>query len=371
MIYRADLIPEYKKYKKEIDAAAIRVLNSGRYILNDEVCAFEAEFASYNQTKYCLGLATGTDAIILALRACGIGDGDEVITTAFTAYATISAIISSGATPVFVDVCEDSYLLDIEKVKSELRPNTKAVLPVHLFGNVVDIGRLREIIGPKICIIEDAAQAHGSSMGKVKAGSFGDVGCFSFYPTKNLGGYGDGGAIITNNKNIYEKIKKMRMYGMSDKDHIDFHGINSRLDEIQAAILRVKLKYLDRFNAQRNLIAQQYINNLDSQAFTHQKIAKNTFSNFHVFQSKYHGPRDSLVEFLAKNNIQTNIYYLFPHHLQKSLAFLNYSIGDLPNAEKLSNKVIALPIYPELESNKIDDIVSAINNYSRSALSND
>ena len=363
MIYRANLIPEYLKYKKEIDYAVLRVLKSGRYILNDEVKSFENEFASYNEATYCLGLATGTDAIILALKACGIGLGDEVITTAFTAYATISAIISTGALPVFVDVCEDSYLIDIDKVELAIGPNTKAILPVHLFGNVVDIKRLKLIVGDNICIIEDACQAHGSSIDNVKAGSFGDVGCFSFYPTKNLGGYGDGGAIITNNKNLYEKIKLMRIYGMSDKDHIESHGINSRLDEIQAAILRVKLTYLDRFNQQRNLIAEKYITDLDNSSFSHQRIAKNTFSNFHIFQSRFSGSRDSLIKFLANKNIQTNIYYLFPHHLQKSLAFLNYSVGDLPNAEKLSNNVIALPMYSEIEPSKIDQIISVINNY--------
>jgi dTDP-4-amino-4,6-dideoxygalactose transaminase len=250
MIYRADLVPEYLKYKDKINSAILRVLNSGKYTLGNEVDMFQNEFASYNQASYCLGVASGTDAIILALRACGVLPGDEVITSAFTAYATISAIISVGATPVFVDVCENSYLIDIDKVGLAVGPKTKAVIPVHIFGNVVDIDRLRLIVGNNVSIIEDACQAHGSMIEDNKAGSLGDIGCFSFYPTKNLGGYGDGGAIITNDSGLYEKISLMRMYGMKDKDHVEIHGMNSRLDELQAAVLREKLPYLDSFNHQ-------------------------------------------------------------------------------------------------------------------------
>ena len=363
MILRNNLVPEYLKYQLEIDNAIFNVLKSGRYTLFEKVSAFENEFASYNDISYCLGVASGTDAIILALRACGIGGGEEVITTPYTAYATISAIISAGAVPVFVDVCEDSYLIDLEKVLSAIGPKTKAIVPVHLFGNVVDIERLRAIVGRNIYIIEDACQAHGSSMNKRKSGSFGDIGCFSFYPTKNLGGYGDGGAIITNNHDLYNKIKLMRMYGMRDKDHVEIHGMNSRLDEIQAAILSVKLRYLDKFNHQRNLIAKKYISGLSNELFSHQRILKNTFSNYHVFQSRYAGDRNSLMDCLEENNIQANIYYLFPHHLQKSLSYLGYSVGHFPVSEKLSTNVIALPLYPEIELNTVDHIIFVINNY--------
>jgi len=363
MILRNDLVPEYLRYKQEIDNAISSVLISGRYTLSEKIIAFENNFASYNDVSYCLGVASGTDAIILALRACGIGRGDEVITTPFTAYATISAIISTGAVPVFVDVCKDSYLLDIQKVSSFINENTRAVLPVHLFGNVVDIEQLRLVVGQNIYIVEDASQAHGSSINNIKAGSFGDIGCFSFYPTKNLGAYGDGGAIITNNVELYNKIKLMRMYGMRDRDHTEIHGMNSRLDEIQAAILSVKLQYLDKLNEQRNFIAKKYISGLNFDFFKHQKISKDTYSNFHIFQSRYMGDRNALIEFLTEKKIQTNIYYLFPHHLQKSLSYLGYSVGDFPVAEYLSTEVIALPLYPEIEFNIIEDIISIINNY--------
>ena len=363
MILRNNLVPEYLKYQLEIDDAISSVLKSGRYTLSEKVSTFESEFSAYNGVSYCLGVANGTDAIILALRACGIKDGDEVITTPYTAYATISAIISAGAVPIFVDVCEDSYLIDIEKVLLAIGPKTKAIVAVHLFGNIVDIERLRLLAGENIYIIEDAAQAHGSSMNNRKAGSIGDIGCFSFYPTKNLGGYGDGGAIITNNNDLYNKIKSMRMYGMRDKDHVQIHGMNSRLDEIQAAILSVKLKYLDKLNNQRNLIAKKYISGLNNELIKHQNILKNTFSNYHVFESRFMGDRDALIDFLEENNIQVNIYYLFPHHLQDSLSYLGYSVGDFPVSERLSTEVIALPLYPEIELTTVDHIISIINNY--------
>ena len=363
MIFRCDLVPQYLRFKSEIDDAISNVLISGRYILSEKVNSFENDFASYNRVNYCLGVASGTDAIILALRACGVGKGDEVITTPYTAYATISAIISTGATPVFVDVCEDTYLLDIEKIQYSINKNTKAIVPVHLHGNVVDIEKLISAVEEKIYIIEDASQAHGSLIDKVKAGSFGHIGCFSFYPTKNLGAFGDGGAIITNDLELYKKIKLMRMYGMRDKDHTEVHGMNSRLDEIQAAVLSVKLQYLDKLNAERNVIASKYIQSLNTDFFKHQKISQKTYSNYHIFQSRFKGDRNSLVEFLKYKNIQTNVYFTFPHHLQKSLSYLGYSVGDFPVAEKLSNEVIALPIYPEIELNIIEHIISVINNY--------
>ena len=363
MISRNDLLPEYLTYKKEIDESISRVLNSGRYILSKEVNSFEIDFGSYNNVNYCLGLASGTDAIILALRACGVCKGDEVITTPYTAYATISAIISTGAVPVFVDVCKETYLIDIEKILSCISKKTKAIVPVHLFGNVVDIEKLISLVGKNIYVIEDASQSHGSSINNIKAGSMGHIGCFSFYPTKNLGAYGDGGAIITNNIDLYNKVKLMRMYGMSDKDHSEIHGINSRLDEIQAAILAVKLKYLDKFNEQRNVIAKKYVDGLSKKLFIHQKISPNVYTNYHIFQTKFLQDRNSLVDFLKRKNIQTNIYYLFPHHLQKSLFYLGYRIGDFPVAEQLSKEVIALPLYPEIKLNVIDNIISIINDY--------
>ena len=363
MIWRCDLVPQYEKYKEEIDDAINRVLLSGRYILSSETRAFEEEFAAYNNVKYAVGVASGTDALILSLKALDIGKGDEVITSPFTAFATISAIIETGATPVFVDVCKDSYLMDLSKVGKLITTETKAIIPVHILGNVVDVPKLRKIVGDNIPIIEDACQAHGSMLNGVKAGSMGNIGAFSFYPTKNLGGYGDGGAIITNNKEIADKIRLMRMYGMTDKDHTIITGINSRLDEIQAAILRVKLKYLDSMNKQRNNIAQRYIRELNSSLFVHQYIGENIFSNYHVFESQFKGNRNALINYLEDNNIQANVYYVLPHHLQESIKYLGYKKGDLPVIENLCKEVIALPLYPELNDETQTYIIEKINHF--------
>ena len=363
MIWRCDLIPQYEKYQKGIENAIYRVLHSGRYILASETIAFEEEFAAYNNVKYAVGVANGTDALILSLRALGIGKGDEVITSPFTAFPTISAIIESGATPVFVDVSFDTYLIDLNKIKRLITPRTKAIIPVHIFGNVVDISKLRKIVEYNIPIIEDACQAHGSKLNGVNAGSMGDIGTFSFYPTKNLGGYGDGGAVITNNKEIAEKIRLLRMYGMTDKDHTIISGVNSRLDEIQAAILRVKLKYLDSMNKQRNKIAQRYINELDPSLFVHQHIEENVFSNYHVFESRFKGNRGDLIKYLKYKNIQSNIYYILPHHLQKSIKYLGYRKGDFPVIESLCSEVIALPLYPEMKKSIQSIIINTINEH--------
>lgn len=362
MIWRCDLIQQYKNYKEEIHEAIERVLCSGRYILGEEVSAFEKEFAEYIGTEFAVGVANGTDALILSLMILGVGHGDEVITTPFTAIPTISAIIDVGAKPVFVDIDENTFLIDISKVKSAITKKTKAIIPVHLFGNVVDIPMLKEVVGD-IPIIEDACQAHGSKLNGKKAGSFGEMAAFSFYPTKNLGAYGDGGIIVTNNKKYYEKAKLLRMYGMVDYNHIVINGINSRLDELQAAILRVKLKYLDEMNKKRNEIASRYISYLNSKKFIHQRINKNVYSNYHVFVTRFQGIRDNLVKYLDSIGIQTNIYYLMPVHLQEANKFLGYKLGDFPNSEKLCKEVIALPIYPELKRDVQNFIIEEINKF--------
>ncbi len=366
MIWRCDLVPQYVKYKEEIDNAIHKVLLSGRYILSSETEAFEEEFADYNNIEYAIGVANGTDALILSLKALGIKKDDEVITSPFTAFPTISAIIATGATPVFVDICKDSYLIDLSKVENLITSRTKAIIAVHIFGNTVDIPKLREIVGDNVPIIEDSCQAHGSTLNGKKAGSMGNIGAFSFYPTKNLGGYGDGGAVITNNKELFDKIKLMRMYGMIDKDHSVTSGVNSRLDEIQAAILRVKLKYLDEMNLRRNNIAEIYMRELDSFFFIHQQIDNNVFSNYHVFETRFKGNRDNLLKYLEEKGIQTNIYYVLPHHLQESIKHLGYKVGDLPNTENLCKEGIALPMYPEMSPQLIENIIVSLNKFTKS-----
>lgn len=362
MIWRCDLMPQYEAYKEEIHEAINRVLSSGRYILANEVTAFENEFAGYLGSKFAIGVANGTDAITISLMILNIGKGDEVITTPFTAIPTISAIIDTGATPVFVDVDEDTFLIDLSKVESAITKKTKAIIPVHIFGNVVDILKLRQIVGD-IPIIEDACQAHGSTFKGKKAGTFGYLGVFSFYPTKNLGAYGDGGIIVTDDEEYYKKAKLLRMYGMVDYNHIVINGINSRLDELQAAILRVKLKYLDDMNDKRNKIAKRYISGLNSGKIIHQKIESNVYSNYHVFVNRYTGNRKELINYLGSKDIQTNIYYLIPIYLQEANKYLGIKKGEFPVVEKLCDEVIALPMYPELQINTQEIVIRTINEF--------
>jgi dTDP-4-amino-4,6-dideoxygalactose transaminase len=363
MIFRVDLQAQYHAYRPEIDAAVARVLAGGRYTLGPEVEQFEREFAAYLNTPEVIGVADGTRAIVLALRALGVKPGAEVITTPFTAIPTIGAIIEAGAVPVLVDIDPNTYLIDLDQLVAAVTPRTQAVVPVHMFGNVVDIPALRERIGFDIFIIEDAAQAHGSRLGARLAGTMGDVGTFSFYPTKNLGGYGDGGAIVCRDPAIAHKLRLLRNHGMRDKDICDTPGTNSRLDELQAAILRAKLTHLDEMNAARAKLVSRYLESLPSNRFRPQKIPAGVVTYWHVFELRFNGDRDGLVKHLEKRAIQTNVYYVVPHHLQPALAYLGYRRGSLPNTEKLCAEAIALPLYPEMNEQIVHDVVGAIREF--------
>ena len=354
MIWRCDLVPQYEACREEILAAMDRVLRT-------EVAAFEREFADYIGVQHGVGVANATDGLTLALMALGIGSGDEVITTPFTAIPTASAIIDAGARPVFVDISPDTFLMDLDKVAAAVTPRTKAIMPVHIFGNMIDVPRLRKLVPAHIPIIEDASQAHGSRLGAGRAGSFGDAAVFSFYPTKNLGGYGDGGMIVTNQADLSDRLRLLRMYGMKDKDHIVINGVNSRLDELQAAFLRVKLKHLDAMNRRRLDIADRYRNELRGDLFIHQRIPDKAVSNYHVFVSRFRGDRAAFMRSMDAQQIQTNIYYVVPLHLQEANRFLGYKPGDLPAAEALCEAVIALPLYPELPDKTLDKILAAAN----------
>lgn len=363
MIWRCDLLPQYEAYKDEIQEAITRVLESGRYVLANEVAAFEKEFSAYVGVDHGVSVANATDALTLSLMAFDIGVGDEVITTPYTAIPTLSAIVDTGATPVFVDICEDTYLMDLDKVAEAVTPNTKAIMPVHIFGNVLDVEKLREIVGEKMPIVEDASQAHGATLRGKQAGSMGDIGVFSFYPTKNLGAYGDGGIAVTNNKAIDEKLRLLRMYGMTDKDHIKINGINSRLDEMQAAILRVKLIHLDEMNANRRKIAERYVNELPKHLFKHQHIDADVVSNYHVFNSAFLGDREAFVAYMDDLEIQTNIYYLMPLHLQEAIKYLGGKVGDFPVAESLCKQAMALTFYPELEEKVLNHVIKCVREF--------
>jgi dTDP-4-amino-4,6-dideoxygalactose transaminase len=363
MIFRVDLQAQYLAYRAEIDAAVARVLSGGRYTLGPELEQFEREFARYLHVPDVVGVADGTRAIVLALRVLGVKPGAEVITTPFTAIPTIGAIIEAGAVPVLVDIDPDTYLIDLDQVAAAITSKTRAVVPVHMFGNVVDIPALRERIGPDIFIVEDAAQAHGSRLGASFAGTMGDIGTFSFYPTKNLGGYGDGGAVVCRDSAIARRLRVLRNHGMRDKDICETPGTNSRLDELQAAILRAKLAHLDEMNAARASLVARYLEALPSNRLRPQQIRDDVVTNWHVFELRFDGDRDGLVKYLERRDIQTNVYYVVPHHLQPALAHLGYRKGSLPHTEKVCEEAIALPLYPEMPHQTVDDVVRTIHEF--------
>lgn len=363
LIRRCDLVPQYETLKDEINEVIQGVLSSGRYVLAENVSAFEKEFAEYLGIKHAIGVNSGTDALMLALWALNLNKGDEVITTAFTAIPTYSAIRHVGATPILVDIDPDTFLMDLHEVEKAISKKTRAIVAVHLFGNGVDIAALRQIAPSSVFIVEDACQAHGTSVRGAFAGSLGNIGAFSFYPTKNLGAYGDGGMVVTNSDEWAQTIKLRRQYGMINKDKFVCDGINSRLDEIQAAVLRVKLKYLDHMNRRRAELAQIYGKNLPLDFITPQKIEPDVKSAHHVYAAVCSGWRDELVDHLKEKNIETNIYYTMP--LNKQVGYLNSEnrTPDLPFAESVAKRIIALPFYPEIEKRSISDVVSAIKEF--------
>ena len=365
MIRRCDLIPQYEKYKDEILGAIQRVLSSGRYTLASEVAAFEEEFAAYIGTKYAIGVNSGTDALILSLLACNISDGDEVITTPFTAIPTYAAIRHTGAKPVFVDIEPDTFLMDLTQVENAITSRTKAVLPVHLFGNAVDTEKLREIVGPDIFIVEDCAQAHGAEVRGKKAGSLGNFGAFSFYPTKNLGGYGDGGMITTQTAENEDFLRKKRMYGMINKDEFVMDGINCRLDELQAAILRVKLKYLDEMNRSRSVLDALYREHLPVDFIKPQTVRQGIKSVYHVYSVLCDSRRDELLDFFESKEIQCNVYYPLPLYRQVGYKKVFDNEYYLPNTEYVTQRIIALPFYPEMTNDIIELVADTIKEFLR------
>ena len=355
-----DLKSQYKTIKPEIDKAIKKVVDSQRFILGPQLEAFEKEFAEYLGVKYVVGVGSGTDALILAMLCLGLKNGDEVITPANSFIATTTAIVQVGAKPVFVDCDSETYQIDINQVEKKINKKTKAILPVHLYGAPVEIKRLQVIANKhKLFLIEDAAQAHGATFKGKKLGTFGDMGAFSFYPGKNLGAYGDGGAIVTNRADFYDKLLKLRNHGESKKYSHDIYGINSRLDEIQAAVLRVKLKHLDKWNKQRSIIAGKYKNSLKN--YKTQKIIQNGKSVYHLFIIES-SKRDKLQKFLLDNGIRTQIHYPIPIHLQKAYKYLGYKLGDFPITEKLAKRILSIPIYPELTKMQLEYLKSKLNN---------
>jgi dTDP-4-amino-4,6-dideoxygalactose transaminase len=356
-----DLVAQYKDIKPEMDAAVQRVLDSGHFILGPEVAAVEEEVADYLGVAHGIGLASGTDALILALRALEIGEGDEVILPAYTFFATIGSVLHVGATPVLVDVDEKTYCIDIEETRTKISSATKAIIPVHLYGQAADMDALTEIANENnLSIIEDNAQAFGADYKGKKTGSIGDIGCLSFFPSKNLGAYGDGGMVVTNNPKLGEKMRMLRAHGWKKKYFPEVLGYNSRLDALQAAILRVKLPHLDRWNEGRRKVARIYSEALAGTPDLQTPYeAPNRTHVYHLYILQVPN-RDELQEKLKEAGIGTSVYYPQPLHLAEPCKALGYKEGDFPVAERASLETIAIPVYPEMSDEQIAYVLEIV-----------
>jgi dTDP-4-amino-4,6-dideoxygalactose transaminase len=357
-----DLRRHYLAIKEEIDQAVARVLNRGWFILGEEVLAFEEEFAAYCGAAYGVGVGSGTEALHLALLAYGVGPGDEVITVPDTAVATVAAIELAGATPVFVDIDPVTYNMDISQVEERITPRTKVLLPVHLYGQAADLDPLLSLAeGQGLMVVEDAAQAHGTTY-KGRRLPKGDVGCFSFYPTKNLGAYGDGGMVVTDDAQIAERVRLLRQYGWEKRYISSVRGLNSRLDELQAAILRVKLRHLDEWNEARRRWAGLYNELLTgSEVVTPQESSYGEhIYHLYVVRSK---ERDELQQFLAQKAIGTMIHYPLPIHLMEAYHGLGYGPGSFPQAEEHCRQALSLPLYSEITKEEVEMVADSIKEF--------
>lgn len=355
-----NLPKQYKEIGKEVNIAIEKVLKNGRYILGSEVEKLESELSKFIGTKYAIGVASGTDALTIALKSLDLGKGDDVVVPA-NAYPTAFGVSLSGAKVQLADVDKDSLNVSIDTIKKAVTKKTKAIVLVHLYGNPVDMAPILKFAkSRKIFVIEDCAQSIGALYKNKKVGSFGDVSCFSFYPTKNLGAFGDGGAILTNKKNIYEKTKLWRMYGERGRYNSVLIGQNSRLDELQAAILRVKLRKLNSWNNKRRKLASVYKDKLGNLPIEIVKETNNSKSVYHLFVIKTK-KRNKLVEYLAKENVATGIHYPIPIHKTKS--FSNLSGKKFPVSEMASKEIVSLPIYPEMEEGDVKYITDKVREF--------
>jgi len=355
-----DLKAQYRSIKPEIDAAIFKVLENSQFVLGAEVGAFEREFAAYCGAAECIALNSGTSALHLALLAAGIGPGDEVITVPFTFIASVAAVTYTGARPVLVDIDPRSFNMDPAAIEAAITPRSKAILPVHLYGQTADMDPILEIARKhRLVVIEDAAQAHGAKYKGRPAGSIGDIGCFSFYPTKNLGAYGEGGAVTTNNPDYARTVRMLRDWGQDRKYHHALRGFNYRMEGLQGAILRVKLRYLDRWTESRRRIASSYNNLLAGCGLTLPAEMPWAHHVYHVYTLRS-DDRDSLQAALQSEGIQTAVHYAIPAHLQPAYADLDYGKGAFPGAEAASAHVLSLPIYPELPETAVATVANAV-----------
>ena len=352
---------QFELYQAEYEAAALRALRSGWYILGGELESFEREFAEYLGAKFCVGVNSGLDALTLTIRALGIGAGAEVIVPANTYIATALAVTANGAVPVFVEP-DEFYNLDAEKISAAVTEKTRAIMAVHLYGQPANLEKICAVAEKfSLPIVEDCAQSHGAKFNGKMTGTFG-VGCFSFYPTKNLGAFGDAGAVVTDNESFAREIRTLRNYGSEVKYHNKIAGVNSRLDEIQAALLRVKLSHLDELNAERKKIARRYLNEIKNSRIILPKILDGAEHVWHQFVVRTEN-RDAFQKYLAQKNIQTVIHYPIPPHLAECYAGLEFKRGAFPVAEKFSDEVLSLPIFNGMTAAEINYVVEVVNEF--------
>ena len=352
---------QFELYKKEYEDAALRVLRSGWYILGPEVEAFENEFATYVGRKYCVGVNSGLDALTLSICALGIGSGDEVMVPANTYIATVLAITKNGATPVFIEP-DEYYGIAAGKLENAMTKHTKAVMPVHLYGQACDMDKIMDVADRyNLKVIEDCAQSHGAKYKETMTGAFGNAGCFSFYPTKNLGAFGDAGAVVTDDERLYKKLKMLRNYGSEKKYHNHLEGVNSRLDEMQAALLRVKLSHIEDLNAERVAIARRYNTEIKNPAIQLPSIR--VAENNHVYHQYVIRikKRDEFHKYLEDNGIKTVIRYPIPPHLAECYGYLGYKKGDFPIAEEYAEEVLSLPMFNGMKDDEVDYVIKKCN----------
>ena len=358
-----DLKKQYSSIQHEIDAKISQTLYSGHFILGQETAAFEKEFAAFCGVNFAVGVDSGTSAIQLALLAARIGAGDEVITVSHTAVATVAAIELTGAKPVLVDIDPSRYTLDAANLKHVLTGKTRAIIPVHLYGCPTDMAPILAFAKEyNLLVIEDCAQAHGARYDDIPVGGLGDLSAFSFYPTKNLGAYGDGGAILTNSAELADRLNRLRQYGWNNNRISEEKGVNARLDEIQSAILRIKLRHLREWNERRRFIAGMYNALLAASELILPVEPPNCRHVYHQYVIR-HSKRDELRDFLSTQGIQTQIHYPVPVHLQPGYKELGMRPGSLPKTENAANEILSLPIYPELMDEQVEYICNAILKY--------
>ena len=355
-----DYLDEYEQERDDLLAAVEQVFSSGRLILGESVKSFERAFAGYCGAAHGIGVDNGTNAIFLALKALGVGAGDEVITVANTAVPTVSAIASTGAATRFVDIDSRTYLMDVSLVEQAITPATRCIVPVHLYGQCVDMRALGEIAARHdLTVVEDCAQSHGAMQRGKRAGTLADAAAFSFYPTKPLGAYGDGGMVLTSSDDVAARLRRLRFYGMDDLYYAEEHGYNSRLDELQAEILLRKLARLDGYIARRRKIAQRYFAALADTTLQLPVVAEGDEHVFYLYVVR-HAERERIVTELAEQEIALNVSYPFPIHTMRGYASLGYAAGDLPQTERAANEIFSLPMYPTLSDETQERVCEAL-----------